>query len=62
MTGKGGTWLAIVGAVFMLARVAHAFGMDNPNPNALRGGGMLVTLLVEIGLAVIALLIALGRF
>jgi len=62
MTGKGGTWLAVAGAVFMLARVAHAFGMDNPNPNVLRSGGMLVTLLLEIGLAVMALLIALGRF
>lgn len=62
MTGKGGTWLAIMGAVFMLARVAHAFGMDNPNPNGLRGAGMLVTLLLQVGLAIVAVLIALGRF
>lgn len=61
MTGKGGTWLAIVGAAFMLARVMHGFGMDNPRPNPLRGAGMLVTVLLEIGLAAVAVLIALGR-
>lgn len=61
MTGKGGTWLAIAGALFMLARVAHAFGMDNPGPNALRAAGMLVTLLLEIALAAVAVLIALGQ-
>lgn len=62
MTGKGGTWLAIAGALFMLARVAHAFGMDNPNPNALRGAGMLVSLVLLVGLAAVAVLTALGRF
>lgn len=61
MTGKGETWLAIVGALFMLARVAHAFGMDRDAPNPLRAGGIAVTLLMELGLAVVAILIALGR-
>jgi uncharacterized membrane protein YecN with MAPEG domain len=61
MTGKGNKWLAIVGSVFMLARVAHAIGMDRAAPNPLRAGGIAVTLLSELGLAVVAVLIALGR-
>ena len=62
LTGKGGTWLAIVGSAFMLARLAHAFGMESPKANPFRAAGMLVTLLLLTVLAVIAVLIALGRF
>lgn len=61
MTGKGGTWLAIVGSIFMLARVSHAFGMDRDAPNPLRAAGFIVTMLVLLGLSVVAVLIALGR-
>ncbi len=61
MTQKGGRWLAIVGAVFMLARVAHVFGMDLDRSNPLRAGGIFVSLAAEIGLAVVAVLIALGH-
>jgi uncharacterized membrane protein YecN with MAPEG domain len=61
MSGKGGSWLAIVGAVFMLARVGHVFGMDLDRPNPARAGGIFVSLFAEIGLAVVAVLIALGR-
>ena len=60
-TGKGGDWLAIVGAVLMLARVSHAIGMDNPGGNAWRSIGVMVTMLTLIGLAVVAVLIAVGR-
>jgi len=62
LSARGGQWLAIVGAVFMLARVAHALGMDSTRPNPLRAGGTLVTMLTLLGLAVIAILIALGQF
>lgn len=62
MTGKGGTWLAVVGALYMAARVLHPFGMDRANLNILRGTGILVTMLTLLGLSVIAVLIALGRF
>jgi uncharacterized membrane protein YecN with MAPEG domain len=62
MTGKGGQWLAIVGAVYLLARIAHAFGMDKDHASPLRGAGFLVTALVLLGLALMAVLIALGRF
>jgi Uncharacterized relative of glutathione S-transferase, MAPEG superfamily len=62
MTGKGNTWLAVAGSIYMLARVAHAFGMDSAEPNPLRAGGFLVTALTLVGLSVVAVLIALGLF
>lgn len=62
MTGKGGTWLAVVGSVYMLSRVAHGFGMDKSAPAALRGIGAALTMAILLGLAVMAVLIALGRF
>ena len=62
MTGKGGTWLAVVGAVFMLGRVAHVIGMDKTGANPLRAGGTMITMLSHLGLAVMAVLIALGKF
>ena len=61
LTGKGGQWLAIVGAVFMLGRVAHPIGMDKATGSPLRAAGAVVTMLTQLGLAVVAVLIALGR-
>jgi uncharacterized membrane protein YecN with MAPEG domain len=60
LTGKGGTWLAVVGALFMLGRVLHAIGMDNTEANALRGIGTGIAMLTLVGLGVVAVLIALG--
>lgn len=60
MTGKAGAWLAIVGSIYMLARVCHAFGMEKSEVNALRGIGIGVTILTLLGLSVVAVLIALG--
>lgn len=48
-------WLWAVGSLYMLARIAHAFGMDSGTPKVLRGGGIVVTFLVLIGLALYAL-------
>ncbi len=62
LAGKGGRWLAIVGAVFMLARVAHVFGMDSGKTNPARAIGIIVTMLTLLGLAIVAVLIALGQF
>lgn len=62
LSGKGGQWLAIVGAVFMLGRVCHALGMDNTAPGPLRMIGVLSAMLTLLGLGVVAVLIALGRF
>lgn len=62
LSGKGGQWLALVGAFYMLARVAHALGMDGTRIWRLRTAGALITMLTQVELAVIAVLIALGRF
>jgi hypothetical protein len=62
IAGKGAVWLAVVGAVYMLARLAHAVGMDGGSVHRLRSAGALVTMLVQLGLAIVAVLIALGRF
>lgn len=50
-------WLWYVGIVFVLARIAHAFGMDRDGPGPLRAGGILVTWAVLVGLAGYALTI-----
>ncbi len=60
MTGKGGQWLAIVGALYMLGRVLHGIGMDSAEMSKLRGIGIASTLLVMLGLAIVAVLIATG--
>jgi uncharacterized membrane protein YecN with MAPEG domain len=61
LSNKGGTWLAVVGAVYMLGRVCHALGMDGGSLGWARGVGTAVTMLTQLGLAVAAVLIALGR-
>ncbi|NOU03264.1 MAG: MAPEG family protein [Novosphingobium sp.] len=61
LAGKGGGWLAIVGAVYMAARVAHGFGMDGGSLEKGRGIGVMVTMLTQLGLAVVAVLVATGR-
>jgi uncharacterized membrane protein YecN with MAPEG domain len=59
LSGKGGQWLAIVGAVFMLGRVTQALGMDgNFKPG--RPIGALTAMLTQLGLAVVAVLLVLG--
>lgn len=62
MTGQGGMWLAIVGALFILGRVLHALGMDNAEANPLRGIGTGIAMLTMLGLGAVAVLIALGHF
>ena len=49
------TWLWLIGALFLLARIAHAFGLDRPGANALRVGGITVTLLILLGLSLYAI-------
>ncbi len=60
LAGKGGQWLTVVAAVYMLGRIAHALGMD---PNGFAKGrmiGTLTTMLAQLGLAVVAVLVLLG--
>ncbi len=49
------TWLWLVAILYILARIAHAFGMERPAPNLLRAAGAIVTAFVLIGLAGYAL-------
>lgn len=59
LTGKGSWWLSIVGAVFMLGRVAHGVGMDGGTFKAGRMVGALTAMVIQLGLAIFALTIAL---
>ncbi len=60
LAGKGSWWLAYVAAAYFLARVAHGFGMDGGKAQVGRVVGTLTTMLVQIGLAVVAVLVAAG--
>ena len=53
-----GLWA--IGAVLVLARVLHPFGMDRPAPNPYRAGGAMLTWAVLLALVVWAVLIAYG--
>ena len=60
--GRGGVWLAPLGAVFLLGRIAHAFGMESDTGfRAGRGIGMLTGLIAQLVLVVFAVLITLGK-
>lgn len=60
LSGRGGQWLAYVAGAYMLGRVAHGLGMDGGSLGSGRMIGTLVTMLTQIGLAVMAVLVALG--
>jgi uncharacterized membrane protein YecN with MAPEG domain len=52
------TWLWAVGALYVVGRLLHPFGLDRPAPNALRLIGILITWLTLAGLAGYALFLA----
>jgi len=60
LTGKGGLWLAPVGAVFMAGRVLHGLGMDGGSLQWGRAFGTATAMLSALGLAIMAVLIAVG--
>ncbi len=60
LAAQGGAWLAPVGAVFMLGRVAHGLGMDGGRFGVGRSIGTAITMLTQLGLAIAAVLIVLG--
>jgi uncharacterized membrane protein YecN with MAPEG domain len=60
LAGKGGQWLAPAVAVFILGRIAHAFGMDDSFKPG-RGIGMLTSMLLQLVLIVVAVMTALGK-
>ncbi len=61
ISAKGGTWLPIVGGVYMLGRVAHGLGMDGGALGKGRMVGTLITMLTLLGLSVVALMASMGK-
>jgi uncharacterized membrane protein YecN with MAPEG domain len=61
LAGKGGSWLAIIGAIYMIGRVAHGLGMDGTALAKGRSLGTVITMLTQLGLAVVSVLVVLGR-
>lgn len=61
LADKGGAWLAPVAAVYMLGRVAHGLGMDGTTFGKGRTIGTVITLLTQLGLAIVAVLVLLGQ-
>ncbi len=58
LAGGSTLWLWIAGAVFVIARIAHAFGMDRTTSSVPRAGGALATWALMAVLAGWALTIA----
>jgi uncharacterized membrane protein YecN with MAPEG domain len=58
LAGSSGRWLWWIGIAFILARVAHALGMDRRTANMLRIFGMTVSMLVLVILAISAIRLA----
>jgi uncharacterized membrane protein YecN with MAPEG domain len=50
-------WLWVVAILFILGRIIHMFGMDQPPPSRLRMIGIMVTMLCLLGLACYAIAI-----
>jgi len=61
LAGKGSSWLPIVGAVYMLGRVAHGLGMDGTSFGVGRSIGTAITMLTQLGLAIVGVLVATGH-
>ncbi len=53
----GSVWLWAGAILFVLARIAHAFGMDRPGANPLRVGGVVVSWVVILAFAAYAILL-----
>jgi len=60
LAGVGSWWLAYVAAAYFIGRVLHGFGMDGGNWGWGRMVGTLTTMLSQLGLAVVAALVAAG--
>ena len=60
LAGKGGQWLPYVAGIYMLGRVAHGLGMDGTSLAKGRMIGTITTMLTQLGLAIVAVLVATG--
>ncbi len=58
LAGAAPFWLWVAGVAFVLARLAHAFGMARPAPNPFRAGGAMATWALLVLLAGWAVTIA----
>lgn len=56
LSEKGGVWLAVVAAIYFVARILHAIGMEGEGPTIPRAIGVAVTMLTLLGLSVYAIL------
>jgi uncharacterized membrane protein YecN with MAPEG domain len=54
----GDLWLWGAAILFIIARIAHAFGMDREGANPLRVGGVTINWLVLLGLGIYAIVLA----
>jgi uncharacterized membrane protein YecN with MAPEG domain len=54
------TWLWLLALVYIIARIAHAFGMDHDTPHKARMIGITLTFATMIALAAAALYVAYG--
>ena len=61
LAGVGEAWLPWVSGAYLLGRVAHGLGMDGGALGRGRMVGTLITMLTQLGLAVVAILAATGR-
>ena len=61
LSGKGGVWLLPVASVFLIARILHGLGMDGGAFGVGRLIGTIVTLLTQVGLAIVAVLAVAGK-
>lgn len=60
LSGRGEPWLAWVAGLFIIGRIAHAFGMEGGSLQIGRMIGTIVSLLTLLGLSVVAALISAG--
>lgn len=61
LAGKGGVWLAPLGALFMAGRIAHAIGMDGKFKPG-RPIGMATGMVLNLALVVVAVGAVTGKF
>ena len=60
LSGRGGAWLAPLGGLFLLGRVLHGLGMDGGSLAWGRSVGIMSSMLISLGLAIYAALVAAG--
>ncbi len=59
---RGVAWLPFVAALFIIGRIAHAFGMEPSGFTKGRFIGTIITMLTLLGLAIAAVLIVAGLY